>query len=35
MRTVIETLYETYEKQHFQGRYASTELEIDKLNDWH
>ena len=27
--------HETLIEQHFQRRYASTELEINELNDWH
>ena len=33
-----KSIYEkhvTSKKQHFQRRYASTELQINELNDWH
>ena len=33
IQTVMK--HEKHTKQHFQRRYASTELEINKLNDWH
>ena len=31
---IVTTLF-SHEKQHFQRRYASTELEINELNNWH
>ena len=34
-RLVIINMIQTVMKQHFQRRYASTELEINELNDWH
>ena len=33
--TVVITVIVINSKQHFQRGQASTELEINKLNDWH